>query len=146
MSRPVTTTDDEISQALQASGGVLATAAIAIGMSRQGLWKRVKGNAALEEARDTAKAELLDVAESGLFKAVRAGKPWAIRFVLSRLGRGRGYGATLQLDAQPMGKICVYLPDDGRELPEEEIVAVEPKRGEDCDDEKADGRDYSDGV
>ncbi|MEO8270303.1 MAG: hypothetical protein ABI557_11330, partial [Aureliella sp.] len=59
--------------------------------------------------------ELLDAAESQLFKAVRAGKPWAIRFVLSRLGRSRGYGATLSVDSQVVGRVVVYLPDDGRE-------------------------------
>ncbi len=115
MSRPVTATNEEIEKALLSASGVLAHAATALGMSRQGLWKRIKGNAALEETRDTARAELLDAAESQLFKAVRAGKPWAIRFVLTRLGRERGYGATLSVDSQVVGRVVVYLPDDGRE-------------------------------
>ncbi len=121
MSRPVTVSDEQIGKALRDSGGVIAHAAEAVGLSRRGITKRIQGNADLEAARDEGRAEILDHGETGLFTAVRAGKPWAIRFVLTRLGRDRGYGATLAVDSQVTGRVVVYLPDDGRE---ESSVAI----------------------
>lgn len=110
-------TDDEAVDALKNAGGVVATAAKELGCTRQALNKRIRASELLKAARDEARAELLDVAESGLFKAVRAGRMWAIKFVLSRLGKDRGYGMNFQVDAQvnQAGRIVIVLPDDGRD-------------------------------
>ena len=42
---------------------------------------------------------MLDTAEDRLFQAVDTGEPWAVQFLLTRLGRGRGYGDKLEIDA-----------------------------------------------
>lgn len=116
MARPEKVTDAQITKALEGSGGVICHAAKSLGITRQWLSTRISASDELIEARASGKAEVLDAAESQLFKAVRLGKPWAIRFVLSRLGRDRGYGASLQVDGgAATGRVVVFLPDDGRE-------------------------------
>lgn len=116
MARPQKVTDNQISDALRACGGVLATAACKLGITRQGLSKRLRDSQSLRDARDESTQEILDCAERELFKAVHAGKPWAIRFLLTRLGRGRGYGASIDVESGAgLGRVVVYLPDDGRE-------------------------------
>ncbi len=70
---------------------------------------RIRGNVDLEAASAEGRAEILDSGESQLIKAVRAGKPWVFRFVLSRLGRQRGYAATLSVERQVVGRVVVFL-------------------------------------
>lgn len=115
MARPKKVTDDQIAAALLGACGIISDAAKIVALSRQWVSARISDSPALQEARDEAKAQILDTAESALFKAVRAGDPWSIRFVLSRLGRDRGYGAKLEIEGQIHGKVVVYLPDDRRE-------------------------------
>lgn len=110
-------TDEQIRQALIASGGVLTHAAQKLGMSRQAISDRTHVNQELLNAREEGRQALLDVAETELFKAVRSAKPWAIRFALGRLGKGRGYGPSLDVAGASLGRVVVYLPDDGREQP-----------------------------
>ena len=119
LGRPQTVTDEQIAEALKQCGGVLTNTAEQLGITRQGLGKRMRDNPALEEARAEGKADVLDRAESNLFQAVRAGKPWAIRFVLGRLGGDRGYRASMKVESKLQGRVVVYLPDDGREQAEE---------------------------
>ena len=113
-------TDDQIQTALIACGGVVSHTAERLGLNRTTLSDRIANNPDLVAARDEARQVVLDAAESELFKAVRAGKPWAIRFVLGRLGRGRGYGAKLEVEGGATGRVVLYLPDDGRDKPEPE--------------------------
>jgi hypothetical protein len=50
-------------------------------------------------ARDTARERQLDVAEAKLFQAIDRGELPAIMFLLRTLGRSRGYGDRLEVDA-----------------------------------------------
>ncbi len=107
--------NDQISVALIACGGVMTHAAERLGIALSSLKERVVVDQDLINARDEGRQSVLDAAESELFKAARAGSPWAVRFVLGRLGRGRGYGASLELEGTATGRVVVFLPDDGRE-------------------------------
>lgn len=107
--------DEQIVTALIACGGVMTHTAERLGIALSSLKDRVTVNQDLINARDEGRQAVLDAAESELFKAARAGKPWAVRFVLGRLGRGRGYGASLELEGSGTGRVVVFLPDDGRE-------------------------------
>lgn len=111
-------TDEQICNALIKSGGVITDAAIRLGMAASTLGRRILTNQDLLDAREQGRQDVLDAAETELFKAVRSGKPWAVRFVLGRLGKGRGYGASLEVAGAALGRVVVYLPDDGREQPE----------------------------
>lgn len=62
---------------------------------------------ALEEAREAG----IDLAESKLFEAIKAGEHWAIVFFLrhSREGRRRGYSERIELASSPETPIIVNL-------------------------------------
>jgi len=125
MGRPKVVSDKEIKDALIASGGVLALAVKEIkkatgkDVSRPALAQRCNRTAALQEHRQQAKEEVLDYAEHGLFAAVKAKAPWAIKYTLSRLGKERGYTTTFKVDAhvQSDGKMVIMLPDNNRDKP-----------------------------
>lgn len=47
---------------------------------------------------------IVDVAETGLYKSAASGEPWAIKFILERLGKKRGYGLNFDITSgnQPL--------------------------------------------
>lgn len=113
---PTKATDAQILAAIAACGGVYREVGAKVGMSRQAVTKRIEGNDELRTAAREARAEIIDYAESGLFKAIKAGKAWAIRFALSRLAKDRGYSMGLQVAGEIKGgQIVLTLPDDGRD-------------------------------
>lgn len=71
--------------------GNLAAVARSFQMSRQTLYKYIKGKptvlAAVEEARET----MIDNVESALYSAALAGEAWAVCFFLKTQGKHRGY-------------------------------------------------------
>lgn len=51
----------------------------------------------IKEALRAKRAELVDLAEMSLRRAIIAGEPWAVSLTLKTLGREDGYGENLQL-------------------------------------------------
>ncbi len=88
-------------------------------MTYGGLWKRINANETLLAEVNEARERLLDVAQSRLADAVRAGEPWALKFLLSTWGRGRGFSKTVVVESEsPKGVLHFYFPDDGRDKPD----------------------------
>lgn len=85
-------TDKQIIEALKKSGGVIAFAATALGMTREVLSRRVNSSTKLKEARTDATESMVDFAEMALFEKLRQGDIRAILFTLEGKGRKRGYG------------------------------------------------------
>lgn len=83
--------DQTIAKALEKTGGNMAAAAQILNVTRQAVSKRVNASPELKAICKNAEETLVDVAEHGLSKAVRKERAWAIRYVLSTKGRGRGY-------------------------------------------------------
>lgn len=107
-------TDAQIIQALEDCNGVISNAADKIGMKPSAMQNRLTRSPKLADVRKQCKEKIVDSAETGLFAAVKARKPWAIKLVLSRLGRDRGYGNNLQIETSNSTRIVLVLPDDGR--------------------------------
>lgn len=108
-------TDDQIETQLILCGGVIKTTAQKLGMSPQAIQQRIAVNQNLLDAKEKGRQRIVDEAESQLFKAVRKGQPWAVRLSLTRLGRDRGYGNRIEVDATGAAGILLAMPDDGRE-------------------------------
>jgi len=83
-------TKKKVEEALRASHGVLAVAARALGVTRQGLYDAIQRHG-LEGFLREVRGEFLDEVESRLIQAALAGKPWAVMFVLKTIGKDRGY-------------------------------------------------------
>jgi hypothetical protein len=117
MAVPSDYTEEEIAEAIEECGGYISGIAKRLGTSTASIGNYIKTKPALRDFQLDVQEELLDEAERGLRKAVYAEKSWAIQFVLARLGRSRGYGQKLEVQASvdSDSRVVVYLPDDGRE-------------------------------
>ena len=93
---------EEIIAAIEKSGGMVHTAARALGCSFSMIQKRAKAEPEIQDAIDEQRGLLLDNAEAGLAKAVKAGEPWAIQFTLKTLGHIRGFTQRAQLEVKPV--------------------------------------------
>lgn len=85
----------QLIEAIHAKQGVLSQVARALGISLQTIYYHRDRYAtvaqAIIDARDTFDTELLDEGEIKLREAVREGRAWAVRYVLSTKGKHRGY-------------------------------------------------------
>lgn len=85
-------TGAQILDALEENMGNLTMAARDLGMARSALKTRIDNNPELRLALDDLREGVVDVAETNMFKRVYGGAdPGAERFVLSTLGKSRGY-------------------------------------------------------
>ncbi|TWU22474.1 Bacterial regulatory protein, Fis family [Novipirellula galeiformis] len=112
-------TDEDIAAALELCGGVISDAAECLGMSRRQVHRRVKRSKSLRAVIEDSGEGMKDVAERGLFAAIRNGDPWAIRFFLGRKAKDRGYTTRQEIDADVhntgTGGVTIFLPDNGRD-------------------------------
>jgi hypothetical protein len=109
-----------VAKALIDTGGNLSHIARLFGISRQAVDKFIRDNSAelgpvLLEAREV----FIDEGVVGLRDAVWAGEPWAIKLLLTTLGKSRGFaiGHTIgdpNGNPLPMGQTVIILPDNGR--------------------------------
>jgi len=82
---------DVMAQALRNAHGLIAVAAKSLGCHPTTIYRRAARVAAVRQAIEEGREELLDLAEQKLREAVEAGQPWAISLVLKTLGKSRGY-------------------------------------------------------
>lgn len=77
--------------AIYRNKGILTKAAIDLGVTRMTLYNYMKRWPKVQAAYEDASNETLDLAELGLYKAIKDGKLAAIMFALKTKGRKRGY-------------------------------------------------------
>jgi hypothetical protein len=108
---------DEFANVLKACDGIASETAKRLGITSRGARQRIQKSAFLRQIQTEAQAKLVDLAESQLKKAVSGGNMKAVLFTLQTLGRDRGYGRNLKVDASvtTSGQVVLYFPDDGRE-------------------------------
>ena len=102
--------EKDILEALKASRGIVSAAARRLGMNRRQLTRRVKSSEKLKEARDDARAEFCDLAESKLAENVEAGNVPSVLFALKCLGKDRGYVERSEVtgkDGRDLGEIVI---------------------------------------
>lgn len=87
-----------------------------LGMSRSTLNIRINDSVELQDMLIDAREEVLDIAESGLLAHVRKGNLNAIKFLLERQGRTRGYGMNVEIN----NKSSLEALDIGEEMTIEE--------------------------
>ena len=102
--------EEDILEALKASRGIVSAAARRLGMNRRQLTRRLKSSEKLKEARDDARAEFCDLAESKLVENVEAGNVPSVLFALKCLGKDRGYVERSEVtgkDGRDLGEIVI---------------------------------------
>src|SRR5262249_13598010 len=84
-------TPEQIVAALNETGGMRFLAARRLGCSVKTIDRAKKNHAAVREACEQKKGEMVDAAESALLRAVLAGEAWAVCFCLKTQAKDRGY-------------------------------------------------------
>lgn len=102
-------TPENVRDAIDQSGGIVSHVAKRLGCSRQGLYKWLGKNPELGRAIFDERERLLDKAESNLAVAVEAGHLGASMYVLSTLGKDRGYSRRIEANEspRPMGNVII---------------------------------------
>lgn len=131
-------TEEQITAALFAAGGVIAHAARKLGCGRKNLRERIDNNATLLQAELEAGERVLDLAESVVLKAINKGDVQAARWFLDRKGKKRGYRTTVEHagpggGAIPVASTNVEIPAD--KLTKEDIDLARRRYFNDSDED-----------
>lgn len=115
MAKPKRITCQQMIDEIHAKSGVLTLVAESLDCSLQNIYYYRKKfrtvELAIEEARDTYDATLLDEAETKLLQAIREGKSWAVKYTLNNKGGSRGYGKHVAPDVDVDFEFTVNITD-----------------------------------
>ncbi|OQC27629.1 MAG: hypothetical protein BWX71_01267 [Deltaproteobacteria bacterium ADurb.Bin072] len=89
-------TEREIIDSLRKTGARVAMSARKLGMSYQGLYKRINAHENLKEALQDIREHSLDLVEDKLWDDVERGEHYAICFYLKCQGKHRGWVETVR--------------------------------------------------
>ena len=104
-----------IKQALERSRGGVDLAAKELGVTRQAVYQRISASPELSELQKSFQGQLVDLAVLQLEEFVRGGSLPAVKYVLSTLGKDRGF--TERTEVSTHG----HLEVDIRQKPEKEL-------------------------
>jgi len=110
----------ELAEVLERAYGHVYMAANMLGMSHQALYKRIAKSPDLAEICEKHRGTLVDTAEIQIRRLVNQGDFAAVKFVLSTLGRDRGYGQGSPGPGEPSPP-HTRPPDPADEPSEEEV-------------------------
>ena len=104
----------KIAAVYEKKGGNIAATAVALGITRQALYKWRKEEGELAKMLDDIDEGILDFTESKLIEKVNEGNLTAILFLLKTKGKKRGYVEQVdnKLVENPFEKLMKELPDD----------------------------------
>lgn len=84
---------------LEGSAGIITTIARKLGVSRLTLYTYIEKNSWTKELLQHEREKIIDLAENKLFKQIEKSEPWAVKYVLSTLGKNRGFTEKSELPA-----------------------------------------------
>lgn len=119
-------TNAAFEDALRKSGGMLGDTARLLGIRRQTVHDRLKRSPALQAVHAEVRDDILDLAETKLVEAIRAGNLGAACFFLKTQGRARGYVERNELTTVEGEPIRFYLPKKAELPPDDEPLATIP--------------------
>ena len=82
---------DIVLEAIKGSDGIVSAIASKLGVDWHVASRHIIEYDETMTANRNEEERMLDAAEEALYKAVRAGEPWAIKWVLATKGKERGY-------------------------------------------------------
>lgn len=83
---------EQLAHAIQSKSGNVTAAAASVGITRDGLQKRIAKSAELRQVLKDEREALVDMAESAIRGKIREGDTASIIFTLKTQGRARGWG------------------------------------------------------
>ena len=89
----------QVADAIRSTRGLVTLAARSLGCDRSTVENYCDRYPAVRKALEEARNQRLDIAEAMLFSAIDKGELQAITFFLRTVGRHRGYGDRVEVDA-----------------------------------------------
>ena len=80
------------------TGGVLTMVAKKLGVARITLYKFIKKHPEIRDILEQERQAIIDYAEVSLFSQVQNKEAWATKYVLSTIGKNRGYYEKREID------------------------------------------------
>lgn len=114
-------TKKQIIQALKEANGVITVAAKSLDCTRQAIYKRMKKDDDIVEAREQAREGMIDTAENQLHDLItnpdHKDHYKAIRYYLTTQGRNRGYGDQVDIttDGESIQGSTIVVNAQGKE-------------------------------
>ena len=84
-------------EAIESSGGIISTVAEMFGVTRQTIYNWLEKYPELKDDLDYSRENMIDIAEKNIFNAVVEGDLDQSRFVLTHIGRHRGWSRQMEL-------------------------------------------------
>ena len=84
-------TAEQVIAAIKLTRGLVTMAADTLGCDPDTVRNYAKRYKAVRQALEDARDKMLDRAELSLYDALLEAEPWAVKFILSTLGKSRGY-------------------------------------------------------
>lgn len=108
-------TKEKLLEAIKATGGKTSGICETLDITRPTLSRYLERWTEAAEAIEYARERVIDRAEHKLAEAIERGESWAIQLALkdSKRGKGRGYGANLNLNHDGSLKIIIETVEDG---------------------------------
>lgn len=106
----------QLIDAIRESGGIIQGVAGSLGVTRQAIYKRIRGDKELEDELFAAREKFIDVAESVLQKKVTDGDNACLIFFLKTQAKKRGY-----VERQEFQHETQELKMYGKDAPVEEV-------------------------
>ena len=107
---------ETVIKALKKARGIKAVAAKILGCDRHTVDNYIKRHPTVAKAYQEQRETLIDVAEGKLITKLDADESWAIKFVLTTLGKKRGYVERQEIagvEDAPLA-VRIYIPDNER--------------------------------
>ena len=105
---------------LTAARGNVSLASEKLGVNRRTIHRHMKKNPALRQVVEDCREQVLDRAEENIFEAAEKGDLAACRFILSTLGKARGYSTRKEIEPPRVRTL--------EELPSNELLAFRQER------------------
>ena len=96
---------------LTAARGNVSLASEKLGVNRRTIHRHMKKNPALRQVVEDCREQVLDRAEENIFEAAEKGDLAACRFILTTLGKARGYSTRKEIE-QPRVRSVEELPSN----------------------------------
>ena len=105
-------TEKKTLEAIKGSAGIISTIAKRLDMSWHGTEDRIKKYPAALKAFTDEREGILDMAEATILTAIKQGDTGSAKWLLSTIGKKRGFTEKIELDATVDNKVEIVLTFD----------------------------------
>lgn len=109
MSRANQYTAQQFIDAMPGTGGVISAIARKVGCTWHTADKWIKTRPTVNIAWQAERESILDMGEMALFKSVKDGEQWAVKYLLSTLGKKRGYTERAEVEVSGEQMLKAYV-------------------------------------